>query len=216
MLLHDSIVAAYSEGFSGVYVKCNAAHATAVEFMSKFIAACEQAMDDAEESYGVPCMEKDLDSGSLASILPIDEHQFCIRLAPLFLSMNDGVRADNQYLPHALESVLRQLKQAQPDLEYWGMISYEWYDEHCGDVNSYEIGSSPFPNAQQYPFVTDIFSEIWQDESLAEEFWEKFEDNIADCDEETASEVVKCFEYYKQSKEVIARVKELLAECIEE
>ena len=216
MLLHDCIVSAYAEGFSGIYVYCDNPKAVSKEFLTRFEEAYIEAMDELEEDVDCVCSEKEDDIPCPATIAQIDNEKFLVRLAPLYLSMNDGVRADNDYLPNALDRVLEELSESHPEMSYYGMIAYEWCDEHSADIVSYEINSDPNINFYDvtYPFVENIFAEIFADDGLAEEFWERLADNLDCCDEDTSDEIIECFSMYDaMSDEVLQKIGEILGEC---
>ena len=217
MLLHDAIVSAYEEGFSGIYVKCNTPTEAAQEFEKLFKQSYEQALDDAEEFYDAPCMEKEEKLDCPISTKTIDDTTCLIQFGPLYLSINDGVRADNDYLTNAVENTLAELQKIVPGVTYYGMIAYPWYDEHCGDVVVYEISSDSVDTSNRtYPFVKDIFKEILEDEDAIEDFMENFEDNIYQCDEEEANEIIDCFKQYELPEEFMERIQELLEEFLED
>lgn len=212
MLLHDTIIAAYNEGFSGIYVKCSVPNETAQLFQEKFDIAFHQAMDDAEEFYGAPCMEKCDELDCPSSIVPINENTFLIRLGPLFLSMNDGARADNDYLINALETTLKELTADVPGLSYWGMIAYEWYDEHCADIVSYTIASDNFTDeGVLYPYIKDIFDEIINDDDSEEEFLEKIADSIEGWDfDDEPQIIIEQLNTYNVDKCLIQKIQEII------
>lgn len=218
MLLHDIIVAAYPEGFSGVYVNTKTPHEACKRFMALFDKAYHQAMDDLEEETGAVCTEKEDNIPCPASIKPINAQQFLILLNPLFLNVNDGARADNAYLTNALETTLKQLMTEFTDMSYYGMIAYEWCDEHCGDVINYEISSDEQADLSDvlYPFVEDTFKEIFAQPDTSDEFWEKIEDDIEMWETEDAEKIIACFEKYHQPEEFIEKIKELVEELIDD
>ena len=61
MLLHDCIVSAYAEGFSGIYVYCDNPKAVSKEFLTRFEEAYIEAMDELEEDVDCVCSEKEDD-----------------------------------------------------------------------------------------------------------------------------------------------------------
>ena len=217
MLLSDAIISAYEEGFSGVYIHSNTPVEAADEFEKLFKQAYEQAMEEAEEFYGAPCSEKEEELDCPISTQQVDETTCLIRFGPLYLSINDGARADNDCLIDAVENTLKELQKVVPGVVYHGMIAYPWYDEHCGDVVSYELSSDNSNTSNRtYPFVKDIFQEIIQDEDALEEFMESFEDNIYQCDEEEANKIIDCLKKYELPEEFIERIQELLGDFVED
>ena len=211
MLLNDAIISAYEEGFSGVYIHSNTPVETADEFEKLFKQAYEQAMEDAEEFYGAPCSEKEEELDCPISTQQINETTCLIRFGPLYLSINDGARADNNYLTDAVENTLKELQKIVPGVTYSGMIAYPWCDEHCGDIVAYELSSDNEDATHRiYPFIRDIFQEIIQDEDILEEFMESFEDNIYQCDEEETNKIIDCLKKYALPEEFIERIQELL------
>ena len=217
MLLHDAIISSYDEGFSGIYVNCTTPVNAAQEFEKLFVKAYEQALEDVEEFYDAPCSETEEEIDCPVSTHQIDDTTFLIRLGPLYLSINDGARADNDYLNNALEKTLEELQKIAPDMTYHGLIAYEWYDEHCGDVVSYELASEGVKTENRiYPFVKDILQEIVQQEESLDEFIERFEDNIYMCDEEEANKIIDCFKQYELPEEFMERIQELLEEFLED
>ena len=124
MILSDKIVAAYVEGFSGVYIDCpkDKIDEIASEFNSKFEEAWTQAMDDAEEDYDAECQEKEDELEAPATAKNIGDRVF-VEVGPLYLSMNYGARADNEYGTAALENTLKQLKESHPEITYEGVIT---------------------------------------------------------------------------------------------
>ena len=61
MIISDKIVASYVEGFSGVYINCEQGTVNEIAdvFEETFNSKWDEAMDDAEEEYGCPCVEKE-------------------------------------------------------------------------------------------------------------------------------------------------------------
>ena len=211
MFLPNILITAYSEGFSGIYVQCPNPDEVSKEFLSAFDTAYRQAMDDLEEEMGVMVSEKYDDLPCPAKIETVEDSQFLIRLAPLFLNLNDGTRADNDYLLHALVNVLDGLQEKFTNVSYYGLIAYEWFDEHCGDVVSVEIkATNCMLENPSYPFVKDIFDEIFADEESSEEFWELLEDNLFDCTEEDIRAVMECFTEYDQPEEVFNKFQNIV------
>ena len=218
MLLHNCIVSAYEEGFSGIYVTCKDSKAASEKFLEIFEQSYHQAMDDLEEETGCYIAEKDSELPCPASVQIINNTQFLIRFAPLYLSVNDGARADNDYLHLAVMYTLAQIQGKFPGAEYYGLIAYEWYDEHCGDVACYEISSEDdIPEDRTYPFIEEIFNEIFADEESTEEFWERFESNCYDITIEDAENIMACLKIYaaKHTKE-IAQAQSIVDECVNE
>lgn len=216
MLLHDCIISAYPEGFSGVYVYCDNPEKMSKQFIQLFEKAYVEAMDEIEEDEYCFCTEKVNDIPSPATISQVDDEKFLVRFGPLYLSINDGVRVENDYLPNALENILEELSKSSPGMSYYGMIAYEWYDEHCADIVSYEINSNPNVDFYEitYPFIEDIFEEIFADEDWTEYFWEKLADNLDCCDEETSDEIIECFSMYDLlNDDVLEKIGEILGEC---
>lgn len=214
MLLPDVIISTYNEGFSGIYVKCHSPKKASDKFMILFEKAYLQAINALEQDTNAPVREKEENIPCSASVQILDETQFLIKLAPLFLGINDGVRADNEYLTNALIETLRNLEKEYHDITYYGMIAYEWYDEHGGDIVSYEISSGePIPEDNIYPFVKDIFNTIFADENLSKEFWERFEDNCCDITQEDANNIIQCFKLYlPQNSQEITHAQSILDE----
>ena len=127
------------------------------------------------------------------------------------MNLNDGTRADNDYLLHALVNVLDGLQEKFTNVSYYGLIAYEWFDEHCGDVVSVEIkATNCMLENPSYPFVKDIFDEIFADEESSEEFWELLEDNLFDCTEEDIRAVMECFTEYDQPEEVFEKFQNIV------
>lgn len=217
MFLPDIIITAYNEGFSGVYVQCTKPAVVAEEFSKLFHDAYIKAMNNLEDHEGVFVSEKYYDLFSPATVELLNDAQFLIRLAPLYLTLNDGSRVDNDYLLNALVETLGLLMDKFPNVSYHGLISYEWFDEHCGDVVSVEICSGKTMTEDTiYPFVKTTFDKIFADEELSEEFWERIEDNLYDCTEEDIESVIECLKLYEQPNTVLERFQEIATECINE
>lgn len=199
MTLNDKIVAAYVEGFSGVYVygPADKLEEVASTFEECFENAWNEAMDQAEEEYDADCEEKEEGIDVPASVSKEKDRIF-ISVAPLYLSMNYGARADNEYGPEALESTLKLLKTKYPEISYEGVIAYEWSDEHSGDVVNYEISSESVSteNTKTYDFIGNILRMLVNDENLCEDFLEKMEYGMEDADEEDFEAVLKDFQTY--------------------
>lgn len=218
MFLPDIIITAYSDGFSGIYVETAKPIEAAREFDRLFVEAYVKTMNDLEAQEGVPFSEKYNSCPCPASTKILDDAQFFIRLAPLFLTLNDGTRVDNNYLIDALIETLGKLKNKFHDVSYYGLIAYEWFDEHCGDVVSIEISSEDnIPEDRTYPFIEEIFNEIFADEESIEEFWERFEANCYDITIEDAENIMACLKIYaaKHTKE-IAQAQSIVDECVNE
>lgn len=218
MILSDKIVAAYVEGFSGVYIDCpkDKIDEIASEFNRKFEEAWTQAMDDAEEDYDAECQEKEDELEAPATAKNIGDRVF-VEVGPLYLSMNYGARADNEYGTAALENTLKQLKESHPEITYEGVIAYEWYDEHCGDVLNYEIHSEQLlrDNKKTYPFIGDTLKMLLS-EMLADEFWEKMENQLDDADEDDYKLILRDFHVYEAPQEAIDRLIEMAEEYDED
>ena len=218
MILSDKIVAAYVEGFSGVYIDCpkDKIDEIASEFNNTFEEAWTQAMDDAEEDYDADCQEKEDEIEAPATAKNIGDRVF-VEVGPLYLSMNYGARVDNQYGTAALENTLKQLKESHPEITYEGVIAYEWYDEHCGDVVNYEIHSEQLlrDNKKTYPFIGDTLKMLLS-EMLADEFWEKMEDQLYDADEDDYKLILRDFHVYGAPQEAIDQLIEMAEEYDED
>lgn len=219
MILSDKIVAAYVEGFSGVYIDCpkDKIDEIASEFNSKFEEAWTQAMDDAEEDYDAVCQEKEDEMEAPATAMNAGDRIY-VNVEPLYLSMNYGARADNEYGTAALENTLKQLKEAHPEITYEGVIAYEWSDEHCGDVVNYEIHSEQLlrDNKKTYPFIGDTFKMILSAEVFADEFWEKMEYQLDDADEDDYKQILRDFHAYGVPQEAIDQLIEMAEEYDED
>ena len=220
MLLSDKIVASYVEGFSGVYIYCSQEiiGEIADKFDELFEEAWNQAMDDAEEDYDAVCQEKEDEIGVPACIDKNGDWEKADRLHievdPLYLSMNYGARADNDYGTSALEDTLKKIKELYPSIAYEGLIAYEFSDEHCGDVINYEISSEEISrdNDKTYDFVRDILNMVLSDEGISEDFWEKMSYQLDDADEDDLNKIVKDFHTYGVSQESIDKLMEMAEE----
>ena len=220
MLLSDKIVVSYVEGFSGVYVYCeqNLIVEIAEKFDDMFETAWNQAMDDAEEEYDAVCQEKEDEIGIPASVIRNDDWEKADRLhiavEPLYLSMNYGARADNDYGTNALEDTLKKLKEMYPSIRYEGVIAYEYSDEHCGDVVNYEISSEELScdNTKTYDFIRNILNEVLTDEDISEDFWEKMSYQLDDADEDDLNQIIKDFRTYGVGQEHIDKLMEIAEE----
>lgn len=214
MVLSDKIVAAYVEGFSGVYLDCpkDKIDEIASEFNSMFEAAWTQAMDEAEEYYDAECQEKEDEIETPATAKNIGDRVF-VEVGPLYLSMNYGARADNEYGTAALENTLKKLKESHPEITYEGVIAYEWSDEHSSDVVNYEIHSEQLlrNNKKTYPFIGDALK-LALSEMFVEEFWEKIEWQLEDADEDDYKEILGNFHVYGLPQEAIDQLIEMAYE----
>lgn len=217
MLISDKIVASYVEGFSGVYIYCNSElmEKIADDFEEMFENAWTQAMDDAEEDYDAVCQEKEDEIDPPAFVARKDgwlEHdRIHIVVGPLYLSMNYGARADNEFGINALEDTLKHLKEKYPEIRYEGLLAYEYCDEHAGDVVNQEICSEELPleNSKTYDFVGDILNTVLCDDDISEVFWEKMGDQLDDADEDDFEKILTDFRTYKVSQESLDKLMEL-------
>ena len=209
MILNDKIVAAYVEGFSGVYISCpeNKLDEIASDFEESFGNAWNEAMDKAEEEYNAICEEKE-EGYDVPATTSKEKGKIFISIAPLYLSMNDGARADNQYGPAALESTLKQLKAKYPEISYEGVIAYEWSDEHSGDVVNYEICSEKVSkkNTKIYDFIGKTLKMLVNDDDFSDDFWEKMEYGLEDAEDEDFEEVIKDFQAYGINSDAIDKI----------
>lgn len=215
MILNDKIVAAYVEGFSGVYIygPTDKLDEVASLFEENFETAWNEAMDAAEDEYDAACEEKEEEIEVPATVSKEKDRLF-ISVAPLYLSMNYGARADNQFGPEALENTLKQLKAQYPEIKYEGVIAYEWSDEHSGDVVNYEISSEKLDseNTKTYDFIGTALKMLLDNEDLAEDFWEKMEYEMEDAEDEDFEEVIKDFQAYGISGDALDRILEMAEE----
>lgn len=225
MVISDKIVASYVEGFSGLYVYCpkEKMDEVATAFEEDFEEAWNTAMDDAEEEYDAVCYEKEEDIGVPASVQK-EEDRIFIKIEPLSMAMNDGVRSDNDYGPDALKDTLAGLKQKYPEISYEGIVAYEWSDEHGGDVVNFEISSENIvgDNAKTYDFVGETLHMVLDDDMFAEEFWEKMQMFMEDAEEEDFIRVATDFHLYglddsiDQLLEIADEVDDEIRESVEE
>ena len=215
MTLNDKIVAAYVEGFSGVYVygPADKLEEVASTFKECFENAWNEAMDQAEEEYDADCEEKE-EGIDVPATVSKEKDRLFISVAPLYLSMNYGARADNQFGPEALENTLKQLKVQYPEIKYEGVIAYEWSDEHSSDVVNYEISSEKLDaeNTKTYDFIRDTLKMLLENEYLAEDFWEKMEYGMEDAEDEDFEEVIKDFQAYGISGDALDRILDMAEE----
>ena len=221
MTINDCIVASYIEGFSGVYIYCGQHNNTQIadKFDELFIAAWNQAMDWAEEEYGAVCQEKEEKACAPAVVIRKKDWEKADRLhisvAPLYLSMNYGVRADIEYGENALMTTLRQLKKMYPELRYEGVIAYEYCDEHGGDVINYEISSEELPrdNTKTYDFIREILNLVLTDEDISKDFWENMTAQLLNAEEDDLNCIIRDFRMYGIGQEYLERLMEIAEEC---
>lgn len=214
MRLNDKIVASYVEGFSGVNIYCDKSlNENIIEkFNSMFEEAWNQAMDDVEEEYDAECEEKVEEYGAPATAMLKDDKVF-IEIGPLFLTLNYGARVDNEFGPEAFEKTINALKQEYPNIEYEGVIAYEWCDEHGADVVNYEICSEPIieSNEKKYDFIGDALNYVLSGE-LEEGFWEKISDQLFGADEDDFKSIIHDFRVYDVPQSAIDRIEEIARE----
>lgn len=211
MILNDKVVAAYVEGFSGAYIYCPKEELKDVvnSFIEMFETAWKEAMEAAEKDYDAVCQEKE-DEIELPARAEIMDDKIYIDIAPLFLSMNYGARADNNYGPAALENTLKNIKENYPNISYQAYIAYEYSDAHGGDVINYEISSTSDKHTAGYDFVAKKLNEAL--ETLEDEFWENLQYGMEEAENEEFEEVLENFHTYNMSDEVIEQFLDLVDE----
>lgn len=70
----------------------------------------------------------------------------------LCMYANDGARGYNEYGCDAFNKSVSEVIQKFPEIDYDGCIQYAWYDEHTGEMVSYEINNNK-KNDEPYNFV---------------------------------------------------------------
>ena len=213
MIISDKIVASYVEGFSGVYINCEQSIVGEIAdaFEEVFASKWNEAMDDAEEEYDCPCVEKEEEMDAPVQVHK-QENRVYVDVYPLFLTF--GSRADNQYGPDALEDTLKELKEKYPSISYEGVIAYEWCDEHSSDVVNEEISSeeTDAENKKTYDFIKEKLNMVINEEPLSEEFWEKMGWQIEEADEDDVNQIINDFRTYGVTEDAVDQLMELADE----
>ena len=210
MLLDKSLAAALSGyEFFGVKVYCdkNSSKKISDDLMKIFT----EEWDKALEAVALEQEDEEVktDNGFPLSVEE-DNDGFFINTSSLDIRYCSTEYCDLSYGKKALKNALKKLKALYSDIEYEGLIVFEWSDLHCGDTCQFEIASNRKDiKTKVYDFVGKNLNEIlkeangvfeetddFEDAVSESEFWKKYNEELEnswDPDVDNAIESIKAY-----------------------